>query len=118
MQAQVNYDCFQALADPSRREILLLLAREKQSINTIAENFNISRPAVSKHIKVLEQAGFILITDQGRERYCELAQSGFDEVQQWISYFETYWLAKMQHLENYLKNKHGKSRKNGPKRNP
>ncbi len=98
-------DCFQALSDPSRREILLLLAEKKHSINAIADNFDISRPAVSKHIKVLEQAGFIVITDQGRERYCELAQEGFDEVREWISYFETYWRVKMQRLENYLKNK-------------
>lgn len=98
-------DCFQALADPSRREILLLLAKEKQSINAIAENFDISRPAVSKHIKVLEQAGFISISDQGRERYCELDQGGFEEVQRWIGYFEVYWRAKLQSLDNYLKNR-------------
>lgn len=115
MPLQNNHDCFQALADPNRREILLLLAQEKQSINTIADNFDISRPAVSKHIKVLEQAGFIMITDQGRERYCELAQDGFEEIQQWINYFELYWHAKMQSLENYLKNK---KQKNGPRRNP
>lgn len=108
MQEHNTPDCFQALADPNRREILLMLAREKHSINAIAENFDISRPAVSKHIKVLEQAGFIMITDQGRERYCELAQSGFEEVQQWINYFEVYWHAKMQSLENYLKNKKAK----------
>lgn len=105
MPAHNTLDCFQALADPNRREILLLLAKEKQSINAIAENFNISRPAVSKHIKVLEQAGFIAIREQGRERLCELDHSGFEEVQQWISYFEVYWHAKMQSLENYLKNR-------------
>lgn len=105
MPAHNTYDCFQALADPNRREILQMLTKEKQSINAIAENFDISRPAVSKHIKVLEQAGFITITDQGRERFCELDTSGFEELQQWISYFEVYWHAKMQSLDHYLKNK-------------
>lgn len=108
MQRRNIDDCFQALSDPNRREILLLLAKEKQSINAIAENFNISRPAVSKHIKVLEQAGFITIREQGRERCCELDHGGFEEIQAWIGYFEAYWHAKMQSLENYLKNKKSK----------
>lgn len=95
-------DCFQALSDPSRREILMLLSAEKRSINSIAENFNISRPAISKHIKILYQAGFITIEDQGRERYCMLHPEGFEEVQEWIRYFEKYWTKKLKNLETYL----------------
>jgi len=105
MPANKEQDCFHALSDPSRREILLLLSKEKQSINAIADNFNISRPAVSKHIKVLYEAGFITIREQGRERYCELDPSGFDEIKGWISFFETYWISRLQNLENFLKNK-------------
>ncbi|WP_143304669.1 ArsR/SmtB family transcription factor [Chitinophaga vietnamensis] len=103
-----SIDCFQALSDPNRREILMLLSKEKQSINTIADNFNISRPAVSKHIKVLSQAGFVRITDQGRERYCELRQEGFKELESWLNYFEVYWHSQLQSLENFLKNHHRK----------
>jgi DNA-binding transcriptional ArsR family regulator len=98
-------DCFQALADPSRREILMMLSKEKQSINSIADNFDISRPAVSRHIKVLYNAGFIVITDQGRERYCELDHSGFDEVKEWITFFEKYWTTQMKNLQTFLDKK-------------
>lgn len=95
-------DSFQALADPGRREILMMVAKEKRSINAIAENFEISRPAISKHIKILQKAGFINIEEKGRERYCVLNQAGFDEVQQWIDLFEEYWKAQFKNLENYL----------------
>lgn len=98
-------DCFQALSDPSRREILMMLTKEKQNINTIADSFNISRPAVSKHIKVLYNAGFITISEQGRERFCELDPTGFDEIREWIHIFETYWTKKLQSLDNFLKKK-------------
>ena len=95
-------DAFQALADRGRREILMMVAQEKRSINAIAENFDISRPAVSKHIKILQNAGFINIEEKGRERYCVLNQNGFSEVQQWINMFEEYWTAQFKSLENYL----------------
>lgn len=81
-----------------------MLSQKKQSINTIADNFTISRPAVSKHIKVLHQAGFITVTEQGRERYCELSQRGFDDVRAWIDYFEEYWKTRLRSLEDFLKN--------------
>ena len=84
-------DSFQAIADPSRREILMLLTKNKLSINSLAGNFDMSRPAVSKHVKVLYEAGLILIKDQGRERYCELKPDGFDEIKNWISFFEQFW---------------------------
>jgi DNA-binding transcriptional ArsR family regulator len=101
-------DGFQAIADASRRQILLMLAKEQCTINSIAENFDISRPAVSKHIKVLEQTGFILIEDRGRERYCKLNHQGFQQLQEWIGFFEGYWVDQLQKLEQYLDAKHGK----------
>lgn len=95
-------DCFYALADPNRREILMMLSKEKQNINTLADRFDMSRPAVSKHIKVLTTAGFITITEQGRERYCELSQEGFEELREWINFFEAYWTSQLQSLEKFL----------------
>lgn len=106
-----NYDSFIAIADPHRREILRMLSRKEHSINTIAENFDISRPAVSKHIKVLETTGFITIEARGRERYCVLDQRGFTEIQEWMSYFENYWLTRLKSLDAYLK------KSNPPKKN-
>ncbi len=100
-------DAFQAIADPNRRQILFLLSKKKQSINTLTENFDISRPAISKHIKLLELSGFITIENIGRERYCTLNQNGFIEVQQWISFFDIFWKGKLDKLE-FLMNKKNK----------
>lgn len=101
-------DPFQAIADPSRRQILLLLSREKRSINALAENFEISRPAVSKHVKVLYEAGLVSIYDQGRERYCELNQEGFAEIRAWLNYYDQFWKEKLQSLHTLLDKKHNK----------
>jgi DNA-binding transcriptional ArsR family regulator len=83
---------------------LLMVAKEKRSINAIADNFDISRPAVSRHIKILQNAGFIDIEEKGRERYCVLNQAGFNEVQSWINLFEEHWKAQFKSLESYLAN--------------
>lgn len=103
--AQPTSDVFQAIADPSRRQILQLLSKDSFTINALAQNFDMSRPAVSKHIKVLETAGFISIQDIGRERYCVLKQEGFDNLQQWINYFDKFWSTKLKKLETILNNK-------------
>lgn len=109
--SSTNYDSFLALADPTRREILLMLSKETQSINAIADNFNISRPAVSKHIKVLYTTGFISIEDKGRERLCALNQQGFNDVMEWINYFEGYWNNQMKTLDQFLKKNNSKKKK-------
>ena len=98
-------DVFQAIADPTRREIISLIARQTLNLNSIADKFHISRPAVSKHIKVMYNAGFISITDIGRERYCTLKQDGFNELQDFISYFDKFWISKLKKLETILNNK-------------
>ena len=98
-------DAFQVIADPSRRAMLQLLSKKSLTINSLAENFEMSRPAVSKHVKILCTAGFISITDIGRERHCILKQEGFDEVQHFINYFDKFWLTKLKKLETLLNNK-------------
>lgn len=93
---------FQAIADPNRRYILQLLTKETLSINALAENFEMSRPAVSKHIKILEEAGFVSISDVGRERYCTLQQEGFEELQEWINEFDQFWTSKLKKLDQVM----------------
>ena len=100
-----SLDAFQVIADPSRRQMLILLSKDSMTINSLAENFDISRPAVSKHIKVLCNAGFISITGIGRERHCVLKQDGFNELQDFINYFDKFWLKKLQKLQDILNNK-------------
>jgi DNA-binding transcriptional ArsR family regulator len=98
-------DAFQAIADPSRRQILRLLSKNSLSINALAENFDMSRPAVSKHIKILEYSGFVSIEDKGRERYCALKQDGFNELQEWIDFYDKFWGSKLKKLEIILDKK-------------
>ena len=98
-------DAFQVIGDPSRRKMLMLLSTDSLTINSLAENFDMSRPAVSKHIKILHGAGFITIKDIGRERYCTLKKDGFEELQDWISYFDRFWTSKLKKLETLLNKK-------------
>jgi DNA-binding transcriptional ArsR family regulator len=98
-------DAFQVIGDPSRRKMLMLLYKDSLSINSLADNFDMSRPAVSKHVKILHEAGFISIRDIGRERYCTLKKDGFEELQEWISYFDKFWISKLKKLETLLNKK-------------
>jgi DNA-binding transcriptional ArsR family regulator len=104
MTPQTLY-AFQVIADPSRRQMLMMLSKDSMAINSLAENFDMSRPAVSKHIKILYIAGFITITDIGRERHCVLNLDGFNEVQDFSNYFDKFWAKKLQKLQHILDNK-------------
>jgi DNA-binding transcriptional ArsR family regulator len=95
-------DVFQAIADPNRRAIISLLATQKLTLNGVAENFDISRPAISKHIKILTECGLIVIKQQGRERYCEVKLLQLNEVSEWIEQYRTFWTKKLEALEIFL----------------
>jgi DNA-binding transcriptional ArsR family regulator len=95
-------DVFQAIADPTRRSILGLLAMQTLSLNAIAENYNISRPAISKHIKILNECGLVTIKEQGRERYCAASLEKLNEVNEWVAQYKQFWEHKFDALENYL----------------
>lgn len=82
-----------------------LLSKDSLSINSLAKNFDMSRPAVSKHVKILYNAGFISIEDIGRERYCILKQDGFNDLQAWIDHFDKFWISKLKKLEVLLDEK-------------
>ena len=98
-------DAFQVIADPSRRHMLQLLSKESLTISQLGQSFEMSRPAVSKHIKILYGAGFISITGIGRERHCILKQDGFNELQEWIDFFDKFWTNKLNKLQTILNNK-------------
>ena len=95
-------DAFQAIADPTRREILHLLAHKSLNYNAVAENFNVSRPAVSKHIKILTECGLITIEHQGREKICKANLQKLNEVSAWIDQYRIFWNKKLDHLESFL----------------
>jgi len=108
-------DVFQAIADPTRRDIINLLAHKKLNLNAVADQFDISRPAISKHIKILTECGLILINQQGRERFCEVKLDKLNEVSEWVEQYRKFWEGKLDALELYL-NKIQKEKANAKKR--
>ena len=112
----VRRDVFQAIADPTRREIINLLAHKSLNLNAVAEQFDVSRPAISKHIKILTECGLITISQQGRERYCEAKLDKLSEVSEWVGEYRKFWEAKLDSLEIYLNQLQTKNKKHGRKK--
>lgn len=104
-------DVFQAIADPNRRAIISLLADKQLTLNSIAENFKISRPAVSKHIKILSECGLVTVKQKGRERYCEVQLEKLNVVSNWVEQYRKFWEEKLDALENYLNELQAKEKK-------
>ena len=98
-------DVFQAIADPTRRAIINLVAKQPMNLNAVADNFDISRPAISKHVKILTECGLILITRQGRERFCEARLDSLGEVSAWVKQYEAFWDRKLMSLKQFLEDK-------------
>jgi len=95
-------DVFQAIADPTRREIINLISGKSLNLNAVANNFDISRPAISKHIKILTECGLIVIKQTGRERFCEAKLEKLNEISEWVEQYKKFWEAKLDALEIYL----------------
>jgi len=105
-------DVFQAIADPTRRSILGLLANQNLTLNGVAENFDISRPAISRHIKILSECGLVVTHQQGRERYCEARFNKLNEVSEWVEHYRKLWAERLDALEVYLSKLQAKEKKN------
>jgi DNA-binding transcriptional ArsR family regulator len=95
-------DVFQAIADPTRREIINMIAHHPLNINAVAENFEVSRTAIYKHIKMLTECGLVVITQFGRERYCEARLERLAEVIDWAEQYRKLWTERFDNLGNYL----------------
>ncbi len=95
-------DVFQAIADPTRREIINLLAVKSMNLNAIAENFDTSRPTISQHVKLLQECGLLEVKKQGRERHCEVQLVKLNEVAMWVNKYKAYWNKKLDALEDFL----------------
>lgn len=95
-------DVFQAIADPNRRAILGLLAQQRLTLNGVAENFSISRPAVSRHIKILKECGLVVVIPEGRERYCEVRFDRLNEVTDWVEQYRQLWEQRFDRLDDIL----------------
>lgn len=113
---ETRRDVFQAIADPTRREIINLIAHKSLNLNTIADNFSISRPAISQQIKILYECGLIEIRKQGRERYIEARLHPLAEVSGWLKNFRKEWTQKFDRLDNILGELKGKKKRIPAKR--
>lgn len=95
-------DVFQAIADPVRRDIISLLAEATLPVNAIAERFEVSRPAISKHLRILEECGVIAMHKQGRERYCHIQPNALIPAFLWLEQYRQLWEEKLDAFEAYL----------------
>ncbi len=110
-------DVFQAIADPTRREIIQLLSRQSLNLNAVAENFDVSRPAISKHVKILTECGLIAIRHQGRDRVCEVQLKKLAEVADWIEQYRSFWTKKLDSLETFLSREHNSTQRKSSTKN-
>ena len=108
-------DVFQAIADPNRRAIIGLLATRKLTLSGIAEYFPVSRPAISRHIKILVECGLVVVHQQGRERYCEIQLEKLNEVSDWIAPYQKLWEQRFDRLSEYLSEWQKKEKHDGKK---
>jgi len=93
---------FRAIADPTRREILGLLRGRRCSVGEIASNFRTSRPAISKHLRVLRSVGLIVTSQDGAARICKLNAKPLRTVGDWLSNYEAFWGDSLQSLKRYV----------------
>jgi DNA-binding transcriptional ArsR family regulator len=104
-------DVFQAIADPTRRQIIGLLANNPLNLNAVSEKFSISRPAVSKHIRILTECGLIEIRQTGRERYCHANLGQLKEVADWTEKYRIFWSQKLDALGDFLNTEQKKKKR-------
>ena len=95
-------DIFQAIADPTRRAIIVLIALQAMTPNAIAENFNTSRQAVSKHLRILTECKLVKQEQQGMEIYYSLEIEKMKEIDKWLDQFRVIWETRFNQLDNVL----------------
>jgi DNA-binding transcriptional ArsR family regulator len=99
---QRNEAVFRAIADPTRREILGLLRGRRCTVNEIAANFRTSRPAISKHLRLLRSVGLIVTRRDGTARICELNARPLRAVHDWLQDYEAFWRESLGNLKRYV----------------
>jgi DNA-binding transcriptional ArsR family regulator len=95
-------DVYQAIADPTRRAIINMIASQPHNVNAIAEKFDVSRQAISLHIQILTDCGLLAIRKQGRDRVCEARLDQLAEVSQWVDQYKKHWESKLDAMEKYI----------------
>ncbi|PST84334.1 transcriptional regulator [Pedobacter yulinensis] len=101
---ELRRDVFQAIADPTRRQIIEMLAASDMNMRSVADHFDMSRQAVALHMKVLEACGMLTITRSGREKHCTIIPAKLSEVHAWTEQFRSFWTAKLASLRQLVEN--------------
>lgn len=109
-------DVFQAIADPTRRQIINMVAHKSLNVNAVTEKFDVSRTAIYKHIKILSECGLIIMKQRGRERYCEAKLQKLSAVSDWVEQYRKIWELRFDSLESYLNQLQAKNKKHGKKK--
>ena len=99
---KLRRDIYQAISDPTRRAILVLLTSQAMTAGAIAENFDAARPTISKHIQILNECELVKATQQGREIYYELKIEKMKEIDKWLEQFRKIWEDRFDQLDNVL----------------
>jgi len=106
MMVLVTTDVFGAIANPTRRQLLVLLRGGPMNVTAMAEQFALGRPAISEHLKVLRDAGLVREEPRGRERFYHLDAEPLREVGEWLGPYEQFWRAKLAGLRDLLDEEH------------
>jgi len=93
---------FRAISDPTRRQILGLLADQAMTIGEVTDHFDVTRPAIAKHLHILEEGNLIRVEVRGRERLNHLNPDPLKNVSDWIAIFDRFWAEKLENLKNAL----------------
>lgn len=99
---EIRRDVFQAIADPTRRAIIGMIAQKPVNVNTIAEQFDVSRQAISLHLKILSECDLLIIRQLGRERLCEAKLEKLNEVYEWVEHYHKLWAGRLNALKNFV----------------
>jgi DNA-binding transcriptional ArsR family regulator len=99
---KLRRDPFQAIADPTRRAILVLLASQTMTAGAIADKFDVARPTISKHMQILNECELITSNQKGREIFYELKVDKMKEIDNWLAQFKKIWVDRYNQLDNLL----------------
>jgi DNA-binding transcriptional ArsR family regulator len=104
-------DVFQDNADPTRREIINLLASKSYNLNSVVSRFDVSRPAIAKHLKILSECGLVETREEGREKFFQAKLEGLQEVSDWTDRYKVFWTKKLDALGQFLEQPEQKEKK-------
>jgi len=109
-------DVFHGIADPTRREILNMIAHKSLNVNAVSGKFSVSRTAIYKHVKILTECGLVVVKQQGRERYCVAQLKKLNEVAKWVARYRELWKFQFGSLDEYLRKLKKTSKKRSRKK--